>query len=116
MSAARRKQIAWRLRGAAFAALPAYLAGWYASRPGGLVVVDQWLNHPVLLVGAAVVLVVASLIIELEFRTRVSQIGCAAGLVALIFGSPMTVFTVLATTGFPGRTTGRPPRAARTGC
>ncbi|MFD5431366.1 hypothetical protein ACFWJ4_04175 [Kitasatospora sp. NPDC127067] len=99
----------------AFAALLAYLAGWYASRPGGLVVVDQWLNHPVLLVGAAVVLVVASLIIELEFRTRVSQIGCAAGLVALIFGAPMTVFTVLATTGFPGRTDrevspGRPDR------
>ncbi|MBV2154123.1 hypothetical protein [Kitasatospora sp. SUK 42] len=89
-----RKRIAWGLRAVALAALLAYLAGRHASRSGGLVVVEVWLDRPLVLVGAAVVLIVVSLIIELDFRTRWSQIGCAVGLVALVFGGlPIAVMT-----------------------
>ncbi|MFI6444130.1 hypothetical protein [Kitasatospora sp. NPDC050543] len=65
------------------ATLLAYLPGFQASHSGGLVEVERWFDHPVLLVGAAVVLIVASVVVELEFRTRRSQIGGAAALVAL---------------------------------
>ncbi|MGW2374675.1 hypothetical protein [Kitasatospora sp. NPDC001683] len=84
MTARRRRQIAWGLRGAALLALLAYLPGWHASRSGGLVVLEHWLNRPILLIGTAVVLIVASLLIELEFRTRFAQIGCAAVLAPLV--------------------------------
>ncbi|MFF2141353.1 hypothetical protein [Kitasatospora sp. NPDC058190] len=71
-----------------------YVAGWHASRSGGLVEVERWFNRPVLLVGAATVLIVVSLIVELDFRTRLSQVGCAAGLVALVFGGvPIVVLS-----------------------
>ncbi|MGW3040149.1 hypothetical protein ACWC9T_08895 [Kitasatospora sp. NPDC001159] len=94
MTARRRKQIAWWLRGVALAALLAYLPGRHASRSGGLVEVERWFNRPLLLVGAAVVLVVASLMVELEFRTRRSQIGFAGGLAALVcLGLPLAVMT-----------------------
>ncbi|MET8625434.1 hypothetical protein ABZW30_17080 [Kitasatospora sp. NPDC004669] len=94
MAARRRKQIAWWLRGVALAALLAYLAGRHASRSGGLVEVERWFNRPVLLVGTAVVLVVASLMVEREFRTRGSQIGFAGGLAALgCLGLPLAVMT-----------------------
>ncbi|MET8542346.1 hypothetical protein ABZW03_17060 [Kitasatospora sp. NPDC004799] len=86
MTAVRRKRIVWGLRGAALAALLAYAAGWNSSRSGGLVVVEHGLNHPLLLGGSAVLLVVVSLIISMEFRTWVSQIGCAIGLIALVLG------------------------------
>ncbi|MFJ9443918.1 hypothetical protein ACIRRH_18885 [Kitasatospora sp. NPDC101235] len=111
MTAARRKRIAWGLRGVALAALLAYAAGRYASRSGGLVVVEQWFDHPVLLVGSAVVLIVVSLIIEFEFCTEVSPVGCAVGVVALILGSPLIApFVIMAGDGrierqaAPGRT------------
>ncbi|MEU1290242.1 hypothetical protein [Kitasatospora sp. NPDC005856] len=114
MTAERRKRIAWGLRGVALAALLAYLAGWNSARSGGLVVVEHWLNHPVLLVGSAVVLVTASLIIAMEFRTWLSQIGCAIGLVALIFGGLPIAFLaiVLSRDGWTERTAapGHPDR------
>ncbi|MFH8383003.1 hypothetical protein ACH4E7_18945 [Kitasatospora sp. NPDC018058] len=84
MTARRREQIAWWLRGGAAAALLAYLAGWHASRSGGLVEVEQWLNHPVLLGGAAVVMLVVSAVAEFEFRARWSQIGFAAVLAPFV--------------------------------
>ncbi|MFJ4189776.1 hypothetical protein [Kitasatospora sp. NPDC089509] len=84
MTARRRTRIAWGLRGTALAVFLAYLPGWHASRSGGLVVVEHWLNRPVLLIGAAVVLLVASLVVGLEFRTRFAQIGCAAVLAPLV--------------------------------
>ncbi|MFF0390682.1 hypothetical protein ACFYS8_18615 [Kitasatospora sp. NPDC004615] len=62
-----------------------YLPGLHASYSGGLVEVERWLNHPMLLGGIAVALFVVSLVVELEFRTWVSQVGCAVGLVALLF-------------------------------
>ncbi|MFD8479373.1 hypothetical protein [Kitasatospora sp. NPDC059673] len=92
MTAARRRQIAWGLRGLALVSAVAYLPGLQASSSGGLVEVAHWLNHPVPLIGVAVVLVVISLVVELEFRTWVSQVGCAIGLVALIFvGVPLAL-------------------------
>ncbi|MFD8708752.1 hypothetical protein ACFV1W_40275 [Kitasatospora sp. NPDC059648] len=68
----------------ALVSLLAYLPGWHASRSGGLVVVEHWLNRPRLLIGAAVVLIVVSLVVELEFRSRFSQIGCAVLLVPIV--------------------------------
>lgn len=64
-------------------ALLAYLPGFQASHSGGLVEVARWFDHPVPLLGAAVVLTVVSAVVEFEFRTRWSQIGCAALLVVL---------------------------------
>ncbi|MBD0692516.1 hypothetical protein [Streptomyces sp. CBMA123] len=96
MTARRRWQIAWGLRGAALAALLVYLPGWHASRSGGLVVVEHWLNRPVLLIGSAVVLTVVSLVTGLEFRTRFSQIGYAALLAPLVFaGVPILALSFL---------------------
>ncbi|MFJ7277493.1 hypothetical protein [Kitasatospora sp. NPDC098663] len=96
MAAARRRRIAWWLRGVALAALLAYLPGYQASESGGLVEVERWLNHPVLLVGAAVVLTVVSLVVEFEFRTRWSQIGGAAALVVLVFlGLPIAFMAAM---------------------
>ncbi|MFF4382375.1 hypothetical protein [Kitasatospora sp. NPDC001547] len=98
----------------AAAALLAYAAGRHASRSGGLVVVERWLNHSVLLVGSAVLLIVVSLVIELEFRTWLSQVGCAVGLVALIFGGVPIAFLaiVLSRDGWTERTAapGHPDR------
>ncbi|MFE7594551.1 hypothetical protein ACFU6K_34615 [Kitasatospora sp. NPDC057512] len=79
----------------ALLALLAYAVGRYESRSGGLVVVEHWLNHPVLLVGTAVVLTAVALFIGMEFRTWVSQIGCSVALVALIFGGPLIAFLAL---------------------
>ncbi|WP_030060543.1 MULTISPECIES: hypothetical protein [Streptomyces] len=84
MTVTRRKQIVWWLRGAALAALLAYLPGYLSSRSGGLVEVERLLNHPVLLLGSAVVLLVLSMVIRFEFRTRWAQIGFAAVLSPLI--------------------------------
>ncbi|WP_030267038.1 hypothetical protein [Streptomyces sp. NRRL B-24484] len=90
--------------------LLAYLSGIQASHSGGLVEVEQWFNHPVPLVGAAVVLTVVSAVVELEFRTQWSQIGCAAGLVALILGGVPIAFLALALggSGTPVDRTARP--------
>ncbi|MFI2611592.1 hypothetical protein [Kitasatospora sp. NPDC018619] len=84
MTAKRRRQVVWWLRGAALAALLVYLPGYFSSRPGGLVEVERWLNHPVLLLGTAVTLAVASAVAQFEFRTRWAQIGCAAVLSPLL--------------------------------
>ncbi|WP_354644436.1 hypothetical protein [Kitasatospora camelliae] len=90
MTDGRRRRIVWGLRGLAVLALLSYLPGFLASRPGGLVVVERWLNHPVLQLGAAVVLTVVSAVVEFEFRTRWSQIGFAVVLVALgVAGLPV---------------------------
>ncbi|WP_316529013.1 hypothetical protein [Kitasatospora brasiliensis] len=87
----------WVLRGAALAVLLVLLVGWNSSRSGGLVVLEQWLYHPVPLIAAAVALTVASLIVGMEFRTKLSQIGCAAGLMALVFGGlPIAGFAYIA--------------------
>ncbi|MFG2909326.1 hypothetical protein ACGF13_30200 [Kitasatospora sp. NPDC048286] len=85
MTVARRRQVVWWLRGAALAAFLVYLPGYFASRQGGLIEVERWLNHPVLLLGTAVALAVASAVAQVEFRTRWAQIGCAAVLSPLLF-------------------------------
>ncbi|MFC9330872.1 hypothetical protein [Kitasatospora sp. NPDC057015] len=85
MTARRRKRIAWGLRGVALVASLAYLLGFQASHSGGLVAVEDWLDHPVLLLGSAVVLTVISGVMDFEFRTWWSQVGGAAALVALVF-------------------------------
>ncbi|GGU97633.1 hypothetical protein ACIG0C_22325 [Kitasatospora aureofaciens] len=103
MAARRRRRIAWGLRGTALAALLAYLPGWHASRSGGLVMVEHWLNRPRLLIGAAVVLVVLSLVVELEFRTRFSQIGCAVLLVPLVVAAVPVLSVSLVFSGHGGR-------------
>ncbi|MET8542347.1 hypothetical protein ABZW03_17065 [Kitasatospora sp. NPDC004799] len=84
MTATRRRRIVWCLRGAALAAFLVYLPGYFSSRQGGLVEVERWLNHPVLLLGTAVALAVASAVAQFEFRTRWAQIGCAAVLSPLL--------------------------------
>ncbi|MEW1910072.1 hypothetical protein AB0442_16715 [Kitasatospora sp. NPDC085895] len=102
MTAGRRRRITRGLRGLALAALLAYLPGVQASHSGGLVEAERWFDHPVLLVGAAVVLTVASVVVEFEFRTRWSQIGCAAALAALVLvGTPIVFLAV--TLGGDGR-------------
>ncbi|WP_158835224.1 hypothetical protein [Streptomyces sp. NRRL S-350] len=83
-AAARHRRIEWWFRGAALVALLAYLPGHQASRSGGLVEVEHWLNHPVLLLGAAAVLLVVSMVVQFEFRARWAQIGFAAVLSPLI--------------------------------
>ncbi|MFB9372131.1 hypothetical protein [Kitasatospora albolonga] len=96
MTAQRRRRIAWSLRGLALLAVLAYLPGRFAHRSGGLVVLEDWLDHPVLLVGTAIGLTVVSLVVELEFRTVWSQVGCAAGLVALlIVGAPIVFLAMV---------------------
>ncbi|MFJ6622231.1 hypothetical protein ACIQOW_32205 [Kitasatospora sp. NPDC091335] len=84
MTVTRRKQVVWWLRGAALAAFLVYLPGYLSSQQGGLVKVERWLNHPVLLLGTAVTLAVASAVAQFEFRTRWAQIGCAAVLSPLL--------------------------------
>ncbi|MFE6054311.1 hypothetical protein ACFQ6N_26460 [Kitasatospora sp. NPDC056446] len=96
-AAAWHRRIEWWFRGAALVAFLAYLPGYQASRSGGLVEVERWLNHPVLLLGAAAVLLVVSMIVQFEFRTRWAQIGCAAILsplivIAVAIGTLMFVF------------------------
>ncbi|MFE7594550.1 hypothetical protein ACFU6K_34610 [Kitasatospora sp. NPDC057512] len=96
----RRKRIAWGLRGVALVALSAYLVGRHASRSGGLVELELWFHRPVLLVGAAVVLGLISVIVELDFRTPESQVGLAGGLVALVLlGVPAALSTLAADSG-----------------
>ncbi|MFE1316033.1 hypothetical protein [Kitasatospora phosalacinea] len=84
MTLRRRRQVAWTLRGSALLAVLAFLVGRSGARSGGLVEAERLFGHPVQLLGGAVVLVVVSLVVELEFRTRFSQIGCAAALVGLV--------------------------------
>ncbi|MEU9131479.1 hypothetical protein AB0D08_25785 [Kitasatospora sp. NPDC048540] len=106
MTARRRRQIAWSLRGLALAALVVHALGRQASHSGGLVEVARWADHPVPLIGAAVVLTVVSAVVELEFRTRWSQIGGAAVLVALMFvGFPIALLSYA--TGGDGRAVDR---------
>ncbi|MEV7925078.1 MULTISPECIES: hypothetical protein [unclassified Kitasatospora] len=95
MTAARRKRIVWWLRGVALAAFLVYLPGYQASFSGGLVEVERWLNHPLPLLGATVVLAVVSLVIQFEFRTWWSQVGCAAALVSLVFLAGVAVLLSL---------------------
>ncbi|KQV11866.1 MULTISPECIES: hypothetical protein [unclassified Kitasatospora] len=80
-------------------ALLAYLPGYQASHSGGLVEVERWFDHPVPLLGAAVVLTVVSMVVEFEFRTKWSQIGCAAAVVALGFIGLPIVFLSFALDG-----------------
>ncbi|MER8183720.1 hypothetical protein [Kitasatospora sp. NPDC094015] len=76
-------------------ALLAYLLGVQAARSGGLVVVERWFDRPVLLIGAGVVLIVVSVVVEFRFRTRWSQIGCAVALVALVaVGVPTALLAI----------------------
>ncbi|MFC8718249.1 hypothetical protein [Kitasatospora sp. NPDC057198] len=84
MTLRRRRQVAWTLRGLALLAVLAALIGRSGARSGGLVEAKRLFDHPVLLGGSAAVLVVVSLVVEMEFRTRFSQIGCAAAVVGLI--------------------------------
>ncbi|WP_416874833.1 hypothetical protein [Kitasatospora sp. SC0581] len=84
MTVTRRGQVVWWLRGAALAAFLVYLPGYFSSRQGGLVEVERWLNHPVLLLGTAVTLAMASAVAQVEFRTRWAQIGFAAVLSPLL--------------------------------
>ncbi len=84
MTVTRRRQVVWWLRGAALAAFLVYLPGYVSSRQGGLVEVERWLNHPVLLLGTAITLAVAAAVAQIEFRTRWAQIGCAAVLSPLL--------------------------------
>ncbi|MFE7526573.1 hypothetical protein ACFU7Y_12690 [Kitasatospora sp. NPDC057542] len=79
----------------ALAALLACAAGRRESRSGGLVVVERWLNHPVLLIGSALVLVAVSFFVELGFSSETGQIGCGLGLAALGFGLPIAVLMYL---------------------
>ncbi|MFG2909327.1 hypothetical protein ACGF13_30205 [Kitasatospora sp. NPDC048286] len=96
MAVARRRRIAWGLRGVALVALLTYLVGRHAARSGGLVELELWFHRPVLLAGSAVALVLISVVVELEFRTPESQIGLAGGLVALVFlGVPLALSTLV---------------------
>ncbi|MFI8458498.1 hypothetical protein [Kitasatospora sp. NPDC085464] len=81
------RRIEWWFRGAALVAFLAYLSGHQASRSGGLVEVERWLNHPVLLLGAAAVMLMVSMLVQFEFRERWAQLGCAAILSPLIMVS-----------------------------
>ncbi|MFF2077813.1 hypothetical protein ACFVXG_24025 [Kitasatospora sp. NPDC058162] len=77
----------WIVRGCragAVAALLAYAAGRYASRSGGLVVVERRLDHPVLLLGPAVVLLVVAAVLGSGPRARFVQIACAVVLAPLV--------------------------------
>ncbi|QKW18287.1 hypothetical protein HUT16_03700 [Kitasatospora sp. NA04385] len=97
MTLRRRRQTAWTLRGLALLAALAYLPGWFGSRSGGLVEAERLFNHPAYLLGGALVLVVVSLVVELEFRTAFSQIGCAVALVALVaVTAPLAFFSLAA--------------------
>ncbi|MFF7459222.1 hypothetical protein [Kitasatospora sp. NPDC008115] len=92
MTAQRRRRIVWWLRGLALLAVAVYLPGLHASRSGGLVLVQRLLDHPVALVGAAAALTVVSMVIGFEFRTRRSQVGCAALLMPLAAAGASAVF------------------------
>ncbi|MEV7179547.1 hypothetical protein [Kitasatospora sp. NPDC093679] len=86
----------------ALTALPAYLPGVQASHSGGPVEAERRFDRPVLLVGAAVVLTVAPVVVGFEFRTRWSRIGCAAAPVGLVLvGTPVVFLAV--TLGGDGR-------------
>ncbi|MFD0561317.1 hypothetical protein ACFQ2M_04270 [Kitasatospora saccharophila] len=112
MALRRRRQIAWLLRGLALLALLGLLLGRSGARSGGLVELERRFDHPVQLLGGAVVLVVVSLVVELEFRTRFSQIGCAAGLVGLIAVSVPYVLLGMVFEG-DGRPVARKPHPDR---
>lgn len=99
MTKRRRRQLAWGLRGVALLAVLAYLPGGRAASDGGLVRVEAWFNHPLLLVGGATALVVVSLVVELEFRTKWSQIGCAALLAPLVLAGALVVFLAVTLSG-----------------
>ncbi|MFB7905561.1 hypothetical protein ACFC1T_03955 [Kitasatospora sp. NPDC056076] len=78
----RRRWAVRGLRAGALAALLAYAAGRYASRSGGLVEVERLLDRPVLLLGAAVVLLVVSAVLGIGARTG-SGSGARAGFVQI---------------------------------
>ncbi|MFE7562735.1 hypothetical protein [Kitasatospora sp. NPDC057500] len=92
MAERRRSRIVWWLRGLALLAVLVYLPGLHASRSGGLVEVQRLLDHPVALLGSAVALTVASMVIGFEFRTRRSRVGCAALLMPLVAAGAAVVF------------------------
>ncbi|MEU9042767.1 MULTISPECIES: hypothetical protein [unclassified Kitasatospora] len=87
-AAARHRRIEWWFRGAALVAILVYLIGHQAAGSGGLVEVERWLNHPVLLLGAAAVMLMVSMLVQFEFRERWAQLGCAA------IASPLIVVAV----------------------
>lgn len=95
MTLRRRRQLAWSLRGLALLLVLVHLFGGYGARSGGLVEAERLFYYPVQLLGTALVLVVVSLIVEFEFRTRSSQIGCAIALVALIGVTAPYAFLIL---------------------
>ncbi|MGW4896788.1 hypothetical protein ACWEQL_31700 [Kitasatospora sp. NPDC004240] len=84
MTAKRSKRIAWGLTGGAVAAILAYLSGYQASQSGGLVEVERWLNHPVPLLGTAVVLLVVSAVLGPGSRTRLWRMASAAVLAVVV--------------------------------
>ncbi|MFJ4677974.1 hypothetical protein [Kitasatospora sp. NPDC088783] len=97
MPAWRRRRIAWWLKGVALLAVLVHLPGRHAARSGGLVKVEQSLDRPVLLVGAAIVLGAVSVVVECEFRSAFSQIGFAAVLVGTIAaGAPFVLLSAMA--------------------
>lgn len=51
--------------------------------------VERWFNRPVLLLGAVLTLIVASIFVELGFHTSAWQIVWGIGLVAVGFGVPL---------------------------
>ncbi|MFG2822362.1 hypothetical protein ACGFX4_23380 [Kitasatospora sp. NPDC048365] len=99
MTKRQRRQVAWSLRGVALLAVLAHLPGARAATDGGLVRVESWLNRPVLLLGGAIALIVLSLVVELDFRTKWSQIGCAALLAPLVLVGALVVFVALTKSG-----------------
>ncbi|GGQ65144.1 hypothetical protein [Kitasatospora griseola] len=106
MAAARRRWIAWGLRGLAVVPIAAYLVGSQAARSGGLVEVERWFNNPVQLMGAAVGLVVVSAMVGV--RGWWSRTGCLISLVALGFAAVPFLF-VWSVFGVEWRETNRKP-------
>ncbi|MFD8782017.1 hypothetical protein [Kitasatospora sp. NPDC059599] len=111
-AAAWHRRIEWWFRGAALVAFLAYLPGHLASRSGGLVEVERWLNHPVLLLGTAAVMLMVSMLVRFEFRERWAQLGCAAVLSPLIVVA-VVIGAVTYFLGGDGRLVERKPDPSR---
>ncbi|MFG2909328.1 hypothetical protein ACGF13_30210 [Kitasatospora sp. NPDC048286] len=113
MTTVRRRQIAWGLRAVALLALLACVAGWRESRSGGLVMVAEWCDHPVLLIGSVLVLLVASLVVELGFGTGTGQLVCGLGLGLLVLCVPFALLASLFPPMDPPRREAAPGRPDR---
>ncbi|MGW4892282.1 hypothetical protein ACWEQL_08440 [Kitasatospora sp. NPDC004240] len=100
MSEARYRRTARWLGGLAVVPVVAYLIGRQAAGSGGLVEAERWLNHPVPLLGAAVVLGVAAVVFRFDFRDTWSQVGFACVLVALLLvGLPFALMSAVTGSG-----------------